>query len=1127
MTDRSQAGPCLGPEEIESLTGAEAPSGAARDHIAVCERCRAAVEESRANNTFLSGLGADLAGAAGHTSLFEDPPPETVPGYDIEGEIHRGAQGVVYKAVQLRTQRTVALKMLLEGSYSTPKQRMRLQREAEIAASLRHPNIVTVYDGFMLPGGRFVIAMEHIDGVPLDEPPANAAPLRERLAMLAMVCDAVGYAHLRGVIHRDLKPGNILVDSSGEPHVVDFGIAKQMGTDGPMPTMTGEFAGTLAYASPEQVRGKPDEIDLRTDIYSMGVIIYEAVTGRHPYPIDGSMYEAIREILHTPPTPPRTFDTTIEPDLETILLRALEKDAPRRYPSVVALGADLRHYLAGEPIQARRDSTMYVLRRLAQRHKVGVAVGLGFALVVVAFAVGMAILYGVASNRREQLDLTNIRQSIEHAKLLAATGNGAAAEDLAWREQLRAVDEQGELALSPQSPTLWALSEVYARQPCVATWATGEGEIFDAALAAGGEVVALTERGIVRMKRGDGATERFPIAGGCILGMLRDDATSALAATATSAALIDTRTGKAIRRFEHGLGPQDEIATAAFTRSGDLCALALRNKSVLVIDTATGLVRYQFSGFAAPIESVAFSPDGQLLAGVDHGNYELLWAMKDGAQLQSVQSSFLGAHASVAEQLRARVIPLPSARGRLVVAIGVTVMMQNFAAREGDNADAASASLDTFQAPGGAVRTLVPSPDSTMIAAGLDGSAKIVLWNTGTRTVRRVLAGHRSPVTSVRMSEDNQSLISGDAGGVVKLWDLSRESWAMLAAPLAKPITSAAFMGGEAVFGGDGGVVAAIASSGTKSPGMLREIHGKVIMSPEAFDLAPSAGFLVGAGPAGACAHIGADSKVLLWKSSISGPPIESEIRWHDGKPASNSLVAAAMDSSGSRIAVANDLGQLWVVTLPGAIARRVPLNQGRVIGVAGIENGDFVAMMPHALVRVGATGTVWVPVSRPGPSLTAIATSAGLLAVGDQRGGVTILDAGTMKVRAELRKPGPAVVSIAFGPGGLLAAGGGHMIRLWDIGTRTELATIEEPHLLVNAIALSTDGSRLAVAGSNYSASYAGVWDFSMFQPSVAGNVEYQLQLRDATPAAKERMRAWAAKRLQADGAGMDQGKQ
>jgi tetratricopeptide (TPR) repeat protein/predicted Ser/Thr protein kinase len=426
--DQTPAHDCPGASTLEAFAlAAESGDVAVASHVASCERCRSIVEEVRENQRFLGEFTRELRPGE---DLFEDPfaSREEVPGYTLHRELHRGAQGVVYLATQERTRRDVAVKMLLQGAFATSRQRARFEREAEIASQLRHPNIVTVYDSMPVKGGRFALVMEYIEGRTLDQWSESLATLapRNRIAavveLFLQVIDAVHYAHQRGVIHRDLKPANILVDADGRPRIVDFGIAKlhdaaqadravaPRARAATAVTREGEFAGTLAYAAPEQLGGRPDAIDTRTDVYALGVILHELLTGRMPYDVTGSFAEVIDHVVNEPPAPLRQALPEADEDLAVIVEHCLAKEPERRYQSAGALLADLRHRLAGEAINARRSSRVYVFRRWAARHK-AVVVGAvaALALVVVGVSSGSYALF--ERRQRQQVEEEQFRTS--------------------------------------------------------------------------------------------------------------------------------------------------------------------------------------------------------------------------------------------------------------------------------------------------------------------------------------------------------------------------------------------------------------------------------------------------------------------------------------------------------------------------------------------------------------------------------------------------------------------------------------------------------------------------------------------------------------------------------------------
>ena len=300
--------------------------------------------------------------------------------FRIVEEIHRGAQGVVYKAVQRSTDRVVALKVLHgRAAYS-------FESEVRLVAGLSHPNVVTVHDAGVSEG-RPYYAMELIDGLPLDRFLAeHALDTRAKLRLFAKICAGVIHAHRHAVIHRDLKPSNILVEPDGEPRVLDFGLARcvRAGRSGEesLSEIEGAFVGTLAYAPPEQVAAKVDEIDTRSDVYALGVILYEMLTGRRPYSVPEDPERALDVITRAEPERPSTKCRWLDDDLDCIVQKAMAKDPSKRYQSVESLVAEIDQYLAGRPIEQKRDRVGYVVRRVASRHRRAFALSVALVFVL-------------------------------------------------------------------------------------------------------------------------------------------------------------------------------------------------------------------------------------------------------------------------------------------------------------------------------------------------------------------------------------------------------------------------------------------------------------------------------------------------------------------------------------------------------------------------------------------------------------------------------------------------------------------------------------------------------------------------------------------------------------------------
>jgi serine/threonine-protein kinase len=290
------------------------------------------------------------------------PLPASFDDYELLEEVGRGGMGIVYRARQKSLDRIVAVKMLLRRDLATAADLARFRSEAEAAARLDHPGIVSIFEVGEC-GGHPFYSMRFIEGTTLAKRlAAGDVPTREAATILARVAEAVDAAHRGGVLHRDLKPSNILIDAAGKPHVSDFGLAKRIEADQDV-THTGAILGTPCYMSPEQAAGSRGDVGPPSDVWSLGAILYQTLTGRPPFQAANPM-DTLLAVLESDPPVPRSFDPGVNRDLEMIALKSLQKPQDLRYASAAALAADLRAFLAGEPVAARSGGLTEIVARL-------------------------------------------------------------------------------------------------------------------------------------------------------------------------------------------------------------------------------------------------------------------------------------------------------------------------------------------------------------------------------------------------------------------------------------------------------------------------------------------------------------------------------------------------------------------------------------------------------------------------------------------------------------------------------------------------------------------------------------------------------------------------------------------
>jgi serine/threonine protein kinase len=749
------------------------------------------------------------------------------------GKIAEGGMGEVWRARQVSLNRAVALKLIRAGHLATPTDVQRFRLEAEAAARLDHEGIVRVYE-VGEHEGRHYLSMELIEGASLAEQigdgawtlQATHAARRQRdiAGLIAAVARAVHHAHQRGVLHRDLKPANILIDPQGRPHLTDFGLAKILEHDSGL-TRSTAILGTPGYLSPEQAAGRSTEVTIASDIYSLGAILYELLTGRPPF-CGASTVETLRLILDTEPRRPRNLNPSVAGDLEVISLKCLEKEPSRRYASAEALAQDLERWLRREPIQARPATPLERTVKFVRRHPVTVGLSVALGLCLVLGLAATTWQWRRAERQRDASQRLNERLELQRAEDLFESGSASLALAVLARhlrdhpahrtaqERLVNALSQRTFLLStkapggptnpladPQLSFRHALSPDGAR---LAT-ATNAGVIAVWETAAGRSLLEISaaHTNVIRSVAFSPAGERL-----------------VSASADRTAKLWDSATGRLLFNLSH----PDSVQHADFSSNGALLVTACRDGIARFWDTATGQRFSQEIQHARSLNSARFSPDGSLVATSDDEGVVRLWHAADG---QPASEPFRVPGAALDVQFtsngRRLRVDVGTVNGIEAHFLRWTSAASLSAAREGIPQPALPTDLTRFAAPlhQEQVTATDPSPDGRLLAtASVDGTARI--WDRRTRQPLTEPLQHGAPVNGVRFSPDGLRLATSAAGSKGRVWSVETgqplTDWLLFPEPVS-----------AVAFSGDGARVLFAAVSG----GLSWEIHLASRPAPE------------------------------------------------------------------------------------------------------------------------------------------------------------------------------------------------------------------------------------------------------------------------------------------------------
>ena len=1055
---------------------------------AVLQRVEALLAAHEASASFLdrplrSALGRPFAVAESETDTqgLAPSPREALPAdrslgtlryfgdYELLMEIARGGMGIVYKARQVSANRFVAVKLILAGQLSSAAEVGRFRSEAEAAANLDHPNIVPIFEVGEHDAQQFY-SMKLVEGGSLNQHVARLrhAP-RAAASLLETIARAVHYAHQRGIIHRDLKPANILIDAQGQPHVVDFGLAKRVEGDANL-TQSGAILGTASYMAPEQAEGRGRRVGPAADVYALGAILYECLTGQPPFQAITTL-ETLFQVVNQEPVPPSQLHRKAPRDLETICLKCLGKQPEQRYDSAAALAEDLRRWQAGEPIAARPASAVELLVKWTMRRP-AVAALLAVIMLATVLLVAVAVYFldRLARERNDAFKARNeealARAVAEHersrAEMLAYSSRINLAErewqygdaTLAWHylescqwnlrgwehnylfTQFTRNQRHLKERVSLQGHTDIVLCVAYSPDGTriVSGGADKTLKMWDS--ATGAEVRLLKGHTVAVYSVGYSPDGKRIVSGG---GDRIDPG---------ELKVWDADKGIELQSLK---GHTNWVTGVAYSPDGKHLVSASADGTLKVWDSATGAEICSLGGHGCFVCCVAYSPDGRRIVSGDVNGTLKLWDSATGGTVRTLKGHRKQVNCAAYSPDGTRIV---SGSGDRAPGPGTLGELKVWDADTG-------AEILSIKGPKLRVSSVAYSPDGKRIVSG-SWDQTLRFWDAGTGTETIAFKGHTNRVSSVAFRPDGKQIVSGGWDQTLKVWDADERAKVLSLEAHTDPVSSVAFSPeGRRI----------VSASGVKEvhrPGEVKVwdvVRGQEILTLKTYE---GGVYCVTFSPDGrriVCASH--DMTLKVWDSATGAEVIS--LSGHTGAP----LTGVAYSPDGNRIVSASADGTLKVWdSATGAETLSLTGHGCCVCCVAyspdgrRIISGDVNGTLKLWDTATGATvrsfnghrkQANWVAYSPDGTRIVS-ASQDNTLKVWD-------VNAGT-EVRT-LKGHTSAVSSVAYSPDGTRIVSGSwdQTLKVWDAETGVEMLSFKGHADRVSSVAYSPDGTRIVSA--------------------------------------------------------------